>query len=52
MDHMELVSKAELAIGMVFGDTSVSPETTKDSLENLLVIIEEKLACLEDDGVE
>lgn len=50
MDHKELVEKAKEAIDSVFGDTSVSPEQTADSLQELVEEIEMKLSSLPQDA--
>lgn len=36
MGHERLVEKAKEAIGEIYGDTSVSQETTRESLKDLL----------------
>ena len=52
MEDRSLVEKAIEAIEAVFGDTCVSPEVTKDSLEELRDEIDLRLDCLEADGVQ
>jgi hypothetical protein len=46
MDHMQLMENAKVAIDKVFGDTSVSQATTRDSLEELRDEIEMKLESI------
>lgn len=52
MAHELLVERAKKAIDAVFGDTSVAPSTTKESLEELADEISLRLDCLKEDGVE
>jgi len=49
MNHNEKVDNAESAIRIVFGDTSVPPERTIESLEKLKDNIEISLETLRDD---
>ena len=48
MSHEVLVEVAEDAISGVFSDTSVEPNKTKDSLEDLALHIQTLLATLPD----
>lgn len=50
MKHDELVDAAETAIDRLFSDTSVGPETTRESLEGLKNTIDIKLECLDVDS--
>lgn len=49
MNHLELVEKAKAAIDAVMSDTSVSPQKTRDSLEELAAEIEIKIEALDGD---
>jgi len=49
MNHLELMLNAKVAINKVFSDTSVDLQTTKDSMEELLEIIETNIEALEED---
>jgi hypothetical protein len=48
MSHDELVTEAKKAIRKVFGDASVSPSTTKESLEDIKGEIEICIDSIED----
>lgn len=47
--HDDLVKAARDAINAVFGDRSVPPETTVESLEDLAADIEANVTAIEDD---
>ena len=50
MEHLELMHNAKAAIENVFSDTGVSPDTTRESLEELSLQIEEYLENLANDA--
>ena len=47
--HKEKVEAAKVAIDKVFSDTSVSKEKTRDSLEEIVDHIEDKLLTLREE---
>lgn len=49
MTHDELLEDAKKAISAVFGDRSVSPRTTIESLENMASDIDSMVDALEND---
>ncbi len=48
MDHDELLEAAKQAVNKVFGDTSVSRETVKESLNDIISDIEVILDTMND----
>jgi len=46
MSHKDRMKAAVVAVEELFSDTSVSPAKTRDSLENLVVLIEGYLEAL------
>ena len=48
MNHMQLMENAKIAIDKVFGDHSVPPSDTRESLQELMEEIEMKLETLKD----
>ena len=48
-EHLELVHNATVAIGEVFGDTSVGRDVTRESLDELVSLLESYLDTFEEE---